>query len=219
MDPSLQSDLNTALALVRDHNWIAIAAVIDGLLIRLAKSDRAVSFFPVAIAPSWRPWCALLVGIVEGIIAIKLLSHGTWSEAIGGGISAGITAITGHELVVESLRGGRDMFVPKAPAPPDAPPPPKPISIKPPTNVTITMLLLVVLLVACKPPDPVVLVINSGDCLEKALATKLDGGTCEEKKARMLAVLRGDRECVDLYGDASIELVCRVKDGGADVDR
>lgn len=217
MDPSLQSDLNTVLALVRDHNWIPIAAILDGFLIRLAKDDRYVQWFPITIAPKWRPWFALALGVLIGIVALKLLSHGAWSEAVLGGLGAGMTAITGHALIIDSLRNGRDIFMPKTPAPPDAPPPPPPISIKPPSNITIVGM-LVLLLVSCKPPEPVVLLINSGDCLEKAIAAKGDGG-CEERRARMLPVLRTDPACVDLYGDASIELVCRLKEGGADVDR
>jgi hypothetical protein len=219
MDPALQSDLNTFLVLVRDHNWVAIAAIVDGLLIRLAKSDRFVQFFPVAIAPKWRPWFALGIGVVEGCIAIKVFSHGVWSEAIFGGISAGVTAITGHELVVESIRNGRDLFVPKLPpAPPGSvPPPPKAISIKPPAS-TITFLVITLLLQGCyRDPEAVVAMINSGECREKGLAAKGDAGTCEEKRARIEKVLQTDPDCVALYGDATPEVVCRVKrEGGSD---
>lgn len=236
MDPTLAKDIDTVLSLVRGHNWIAIAAILDGLLIRLSKDDRYVRFFPVAIAPKWRPWFALAVGVVEGCVAIKLLSHGAWSEAIFGGFSAGVTAITGHELVVESLRGGRDLFVPKAPPPPPGstpPPAPKPISIKPPANVTIitdssaklvALFAAAVVLLSCQVPEPVVLLLRSDSCDQKARAAKGDAGTCDEKRARMEAVLHTDPACVDLYGDATPELVCHAKpdalaEGGTDGDR
>lgn len=134
-------DIDNVVALARAHSWVPLVAVIVAVLIRLAKSDNAVRWFPILVQPRWRPWLSLALGVTGGVVE-KLASGGTWGEAIAGGLAAGLLPITGHELVVESLRNGRDVGVAKATPPPPGPPtplmfpppsrPPPPISWKPP---------------------------------------------------------------------------------------
>jgi hypothetical protein len=198
--------------------WVPIATLIVGSLIRLAKSDRAVAWFPVAISPRWRAWIALGLGVVLGVLQ-KLALGGSWVEAIGGGLSAGIAAITGHELIVESLRDGRDIGEAKRPPlapgtlrPPTAPP----ISLKPPPLPPLAMLALVLL--GCGPSPSTLkqsreLEATSNACRERGLEVMRRGGTCQQKRSRLLQMAETDPDCVGLFGDAGPgQFECR--DGG-----
>lgn len=201
--------------------WVPIATLIVASLIRLAKSDRAVAWFPVAVSPKWRAWAALLLGVVLGVLQ-KLALGGSWVDAVGGGLSAGIAAITGHELVVESLRNGRDIGAPKpAPLAPGTlrPPSPPPISLKPPPLPPLAMLALVALAVGCGPrPAPLEqsgeLVVTANACRTKGLDVMRRGGTCQQKRSRLLEMAENDPDCVGLFGDGGPgQFECR--DGGA----
>jgi len=64
--------------------WIPVASIIVGGLVRLAKTDTWVSWFPVNLQPKVRPWAALVLGFASGVIA-HLASSGTWAEAMAGG--------------------------------------------------------------------------------------------------------------------------------------
>ena len=94
--------------------WIPIASIVVGGLVRLSKTDVWVKWFPVNLQPKIRPWAALVLGAASAAIG-HLTGGGTWPEAIAGGLMAGLGAIAGHELIVESVRGGRDLGVPKEP--------------------------------------------------------------------------------------------------------
>lgn len=94
------------------HMWIPLASVVIGVLVRLLKDDSFVRWFPVTIAPKYRSWAALGLGVVGGVLA-KVIGGETWLIAIAGGIGAALTAITGHDVVIESIRNGREFGEPK----------------------------------------------------------------------------------------------------------
>jgi hypothetical protein len=162
-----ESDIDSAIQLARGHDWIPLSALAVGALVRLAKSDQAVKFFPVAIAPLWRSWAAVILGVLFGVVH-RLAAGGTWGEAIVGGVAVGITAISGHELIVESIRKGRDIGIAKQPPPPPGslPPPQKPLSIKPPAQQ-------VTILEMPPPPGPMTLsVLKNNTFFNCALARR-----------------------------------------------
>lgn len=101
-------DIDQFVALIQSHAWIPLASIAIGFAVRLVKSDAAVAWFPVAIPPQVRSWLALGLGLVAGVLD-KVVAGSSWSVALMGGIAAAITAISGHELVIESLRGGREI--------------------------------------------------------------------------------------------------------------
>lgn len=105
-------DIDQLVTLMQTHAWIPLASVVIGLAVRLVKSDKAVAWFPIAIPPQVRSWLALGLGLIAGVLD-KVVAGAPWPTAMLGGLVAAISAISGHELVVESLRGGRDIGVPK----------------------------------------------------------------------------------------------------------
>lgn len=90
--------------LISQHQWIGLAAVLIGALVRALKEDTPI---PITIPPKVRPWLALGLGATAG--ALQKVSGGTpWKEAAFGGILAGMLAIVGHDTIVESLRDPKD---------------------------------------------------------------------------------------------------------------
>ncbi len=103
----MTSDIST---LIVQHKYLALLALIIGFVVRLLKSDTVL---PVTVSPKLRGWVAVLLGAIGGIV--EHLANGTpWREALASGITAGVLSIVGHELLVESLRGGKEVPVPKA---------------------------------------------------------------------------------------------------------
>lgn len=128
--PATAEDIDGVVQLAAAHSWVPMAAAVAWVLVRISKDDRAVRWFRVEIDPRWRAWASAILGLVFGVLH-KLATGGTWGEAIVGGLVAGNGATVGHELIVESIRKGRDIGMAKEDAPP-APPPQPIISIKPP---------------------------------------------------------------------------------------
>lgn len=89
--------------------WFTLSAIVIGGIVRLLKSDTPLPTVPVRL----RPWLALGLGLVAGVL--QAVTTGTpWLQALGSGFTAAVTAITGHDLVVESLRGGAEPFAPSS---------------------------------------------------------------------------------------------------------
>lgn len=125
MDPQPYLDL------IAKHQWVGLAALIIGLLVRLMKEDT--KFPPFAIPARWRPVVALGLGEASGLL--QAVSTGTpWREALLGGLISGALAVTGHGAIVDALRNGKDVPLPgltkalerpsrRAPEPPTPPDP------------------------------------------------------------------------------------------------
>jgi hypothetical protein len=84
------------------HAWVPLAGVVVGLMIRLVKDDKLVAWFPVTIAPQYRAWTAVFLGIISGVLD-KVIGGGSLATALIGGLLAALTAISGNELVVEPV--------------------------------------------------------------------------------------------------------------------
>lgn len=181
----------------KGHEWTAVVALVIWAGVRLSKNDKIAARFPWSIPPRWRPWAALGAGAVFGFCK-KLALGGSWFEGIGGGIFAGISAMAGHDLIVDGLRKGRDIGIKKV-TPPTPPP------SHPPPPVVVVLLLL---LCRCSPAvSPVVgesalLVVNSDACRRKGLAIAREDAGCESRRQRLLDLRHTDPECLGLYEDA-----------------
>lgn len=98
------------LQLLATHQWLAVSALVIGAIVRLLKGDTPL---PLFVPPSLRAWLALGLGVASGVL--DALQHGTpWLTALMGGLAAALTAISGHELMIEGLRSGRELFEKKA---------------------------------------------------------------------------------------------------------
>lgn len=98
------------LAAVRGHAWPIVAAFVVGAIVRLVKSDKV----PVNVPSRWRPLLALALGVLSG--AAEAVIAGTqWPDALLGGVISALVASGGHEVIIEAIRGGREVGAPPAP--------------------------------------------------------------------------------------------------------
>ncbi len=99
-----------------------LAAIINGLIIRVSKEDVPI---PFNIPSKFRPWVVILLGVVEAAIT-KMIIGIPLATAIIGALIAGVLPMVMHDLVIESLRNGRELFAPTPKfAPPKIPQAPK----------------------------------------------------------------------------------------------
>lgn len=124
--------------LIAQHNWVAVAALVIGFLIRLLKSDTKL---PVTLPAGVRPWLALVLGAGAGVLE-HVMSGMSWGEALTGGLIAALTAIAGHDTLVEGLRGGREVPLPGITRKQDGPTIPR-------TNATMLVLCVALVLPGC----------------------------------------------------------------------
>lgn len=97
------------LDLIAQHQWVGVAALVVGFVVRLMKDDA--SFPPFAVPARWRPFLALGLGVASGVL--RAGSTGTpWRDAILGGLVSGFIAIAGHATVVDGVRDGKDVPLP-----------------------------------------------------------------------------------------------------------
>lgn len=110
--------------LVSQHKWFALAAMAIWAIVRLLKHDGPI---PINIPAKYRAPLALGLGVIAGVID-KIASGTPWRTALVGGLFAGFAAISGHDIVTHSLRGGREVgeskenFVKRSMRPPPMPP-------------------------------------------------------------------------------------------------
>lgn len=123
-------DIAALTALIEQHKWVPLAALLIGLVVRLLKSDTKI---PIDIPPRWRIWLAFALGAVSGVL--QAITTGTpWRAALAGGLASTTLAVLGQNVVVDSLRGGKEFVIPGLIKPDVAPSPGKPVSLKPPPN-------------------------------------------------------------------------------------
>ena len=101
-------ELADVIALISSHKWVALAALVIAFAVRLLKSDTTV---PIDIPAAWRPWLALGLGIVSGVLD-KIANGTVWTAAVAGGLVSALIAVFGHDIIVGSLRGGVEIPIP-----------------------------------------------------------------------------------------------------------
>lgn len=109
------------LDLVVAHKWVALAALVIGALVRLLRDDNR---FPLTLPPKWKaakPWIAIGLGLLAGVLD-GVAGGATWTESIVSGIVAGLLPIVGHQVGIEWLRDGKELFAPSGGKPPTVPP-------------------------------------------------------------------------------------------------
>lgn len=88
--------------------WIPLVALAITLVIRLLKSD---TILPWTIPPRARVWVAFGLGVVAAGLE-RVVTGVRWDVALFDGIAGALVAIATQNLVVGSLRNGREIPVP-----------------------------------------------------------------------------------------------------------
>lgn len=122
-------DYESLRKLAAEHPYVLLAMMI-GFLVRLMKSDTKL---PIDIPPAARKYVALSLA-VGGAVAEKLAMGVPTSQALFDGVMAWAMAEWGHKILVDDLRGGKEIPVPFLMLPGEAPGPGKPITIPPKKN-------------------------------------------------------------------------------------
>ena len=112
------NDPNDIAADFASHNWAAAALPLIFFALRLLKDDGPL---PYNIPSKYRPWVATGLGVLSGILQ-KVVTGTAWKPAILGGLFSAFGAMAGHDLLVQSARGGKEPFSKRADDP-AAPPP------------------------------------------------------------------------------------------------
>jgi len=99
--------MDALLTAVSSHSWLAVSALVIGLLVRLLKSDTWGPTLPA----KYRPWAALALGCASAVLE-KVMAGASWQTALVDGLGSALAAVAGHDLVVESLLGGKELPVP-----------------------------------------------------------------------------------------------------------
>jgi hypothetical protein len=115
------------VALIESRKWVPLAALVITFAVRLLKSDTKI---PIDIPPRWRIWLALALGCVSGVLE-AVVTGTKWEAAIVGGLVSTGLAVLGQNIVIDSMRGGKEFVVPGLTLVNVPPSPGKPPSIKP----------------------------------------------------------------------------------------
>jgi hypothetical protein len=110
MDPTQFAQLWAALA---THQYVAVAAVLIGMLVSLAKQGWLSAWVAEKVPAAARPVLAAVIGVV-GSVALAVASGQDWHPALFQGLAAAMTAVFGHQMLVEGMLGGHEL-VSKAP--------------------------------------------------------------------------------------------------------
>lgn len=101
-------DITQLVALAAGHRWLALIALVVGLLVRVFKDDTRI---PGVIPKPARPWIALGLGLVLGTVQQRI-AGAAWLDAVVSGAIAGLLPIVAHKLGVEWLRDGKEVALP-----------------------------------------------------------------------------------------------------------
>lgn len=110
MMPDLDADtIARLLAATKAHAWPIVAALVVGVLVRVLKQD--VRWTPT-IPADYRPAVAMALGLTSGVCESVVAGVPLGEAMIRGGVSA-LLAMGSHHVVVEKLRGGRELGGPE----------------------------------------------------------------------------------------------------------
>ena len=102
------NDLMQFYALLKANAYLLLAAFSIGLFVRALKSDTKI---PFEIPSRFRPPVAALLGIVAG--GLEAVAKGMpFQDALRQGAIMGLVTILGHFLVIDVIRGGKEIPLP-----------------------------------------------------------------------------------------------------------
>ena len=108
-------DITPILNAAKAHQWVLFAALITGGLIAASKQGWLSTWIASKLTPTTTPYVALVTGVLT-IWVSDVTTGKTWQaavvDALTNGLIAGLSAIAGHQLVIESLRKGKEIVPP-----------------------------------------------------------------------------------------------------------
>lgn len=106
-------ELRAFIDLVFQHKWIPASAALIFLIVRVLKSSWVPA--PInKIPPKVRTLVAVVLGFAGA--GLQAVSMGTsWQQALAENLVGALGAILAHDLVIEWLRGGKELAAGKSP--------------------------------------------------------------------------------------------------------
>lgn len=131
MDTQAIVDPQIVVDMFQKRQWLPLGGLGIGFIVRLLKSD--IKIFPSIDNPRFRIWACFALGQLAGTIE-SIIAGKTYKEAIVWGLTQSLMALTGHDLFIESIRGGKEFVIPWLTKPGVSPEPGTPPSIPVPTS-------------------------------------------------------------------------------------
>jgi hypothetical protein len=108
-------DLTPFVAAFQAHQWALFAALLVGAIVALSKQGWLSTWLAAKIPPAVRPWYALGVSLLTTGSG-DLIAGKTWQDALQDVALTFVTAMMGHQIVIESIRHGVELIKRKSSA-------------------------------------------------------------------------------------------------------
>ncbi len=108
--------LSQVIAAVQAKQWVLFAALLIGFVIALAKQGWLSTWIASKMPSRAIPYYAAALGVLS-LMVTDITSGKTLTQAIQDGLAAAMLSVFGHELVIESMRKGKELIPSKRPAP------------------------------------------------------------------------------------------------------
>lgn len=113
MDPDLALVVARQLApFVHNPAWVGAAAFLIGFVTRILKGDNFVLPARWHVSTALRRYFVVILGLVSALGEIIALGA-PWRWALLDGLLSVVLSFLGHAVIVDLLRKGRDIGVPK----------------------------------------------------------------------------------------------------------
>jgi hypothetical protein len=101
------------LAALKDHRYAFAGAVLVNVLVTVAKQGWFSNAVASKLPARYLPFVAVGLGVLS-VSSTEVIAGMPWTQALFDGLAAGVTAVFGHQAVVEASRNGKEV-VPAAP--------------------------------------------------------------------------------------------------------
>lgn len=115
-------------SLIEHRKWVPIAGVVIWFLTRLLKSDTH-RWLP-SVPGRWRPLVPFAFGLASSVAEALILGK-PWVSALVGGVVSAVQALAMQDVLINALRGGKEVPVPGLMVEGARPAPDKPVTVPP----------------------------------------------------------------------------------------
>jgi hypothetical protein len=141
-DGATAIDPTAVVALIQAHAWVPLAALAIHVVLRLLEADVHPTW--LTVPPAWRPWLALALGQVAGVLD-AVAQGATWRAAVVGGFVAASLVIWQRAVPgAQNVTPGEGTALPHANG--EAPPAPRAPTVPPVVSGLLVVLALAAVL-------------------------------------------------------------------------